>query len=247
MYSRFNVKKVTEDCIDWIRNWFLENGPESKAVIGISGGKDSSVVSALCVKALGRDRVLGVLMPQGNQSDINYSHLLCNHLQIEHVVVNIEGMVSAMKNSVEASLKSELSLQSIINMPARIRMSTLYAISQTVGGRVANTCNLSENWVGYSTRYGDAAGDFSPLHNLTVEEVKQIGHYLNLPKELVEKAPEDGLTMKTDEENLGFTYKELDQYIRTGMIENKEHQKKIDTLHQNNLFKLQEMPSFKYE
>ncbi len=244
MTYSFDVARVTNDCIDWIKQWFLENGKDAKAVVGISGGKDSSVVAALCVKALGKDRVFGVLMPQGNQSDIQYSHRLCQHLGIDNITVNIENTVNAVKTESEESLKEELSSKSMTNLPARIRMSVLYAISQTVGGRVANTCNLSENWVGYSTRYGDSVGDFSPLHNVTVGEVKEIGYYLGLPKELIEKVPEDGLSMKTDEENLGFTYAELDRYIREGVIENEEHKKKIDALHNKNLFKLKEMPSF---
>ncbi len=246
MYKEFAVEKVTKQCIAWIKSYFAENGPQSKAVIGISGGKDSSIVAALCVQALGKDRVFGVLMPQGEQNDIAYSHLLCKHLGIENVTINIADAVKAIEKQSKLGLQRELSTQSMTNLPARIRMSTLYAVAQTVNGRVANTCNLSENWVGYSTYYGDSVGDFSPLHNLTVNEVKAIGNYLELPRELVDKVPEDGLSMKTDEQNLGFSYAELDKYIREGIIEDKEHQKLIDQLHQKNLFKLKPMPNFDY-
>ena len=138
----------------------------------------------------------------------------------------------------------ELSSQSRVNLPPRIRMSTLYAISQSHNGRVANTCNLSEDWVGYSTRYGDAAGDFSPCSLLTVDEVKQIGRVLGLPDELVDKVPIDGLCGKTDEENLGFTYAVLDKYIRTGEIEDEAVKALIDRKHKLNLFKLRMMPVF---
>ncbi len=247
MKKKFDVEKVSSECIEWIKNWFLENGPNSKAVIGISGGKDSSVVAALCVAALGADRVFAVLMPQGRQRDIECSHLLCKHLHIENVIINIENTVNEIKKESEQALDKELSTQALTNLPARIRMSTLYALSQTLGGRVANTCNLSENWVGYSTRYGDDAGDFSPLHNLTVTEVKEVGFYLGLPRQLVEKVPEDGLSNKTDEENLGFTYAELDRYIREGIIENKKHKKVIDDLHNRNQFKLKPIAAFNYE
>lgn len=235
-----NIEKVKNECVEWIREFFEGNGKDCNAVLGISGGKDSSVTAALCVEALGKDRVIGVLMPCGDQQDIDMSYLLVEHLGIEHYVVNIKDAVEGITNAVPF----ELSRQSRINLPARIRMATVYAVSQSKNGRVANTCNLSEDWVGYSTRYGDAAGDFSPLSHLTVAEVKAIGRLLGLPEVLIEKAPSDGLTGKTDEDNLGFTYAELDRYIRTSEIENQEHKEIIDRLHRQNLFKLQLMPSF---
>ena len=238
----FDVKKVTEACVQWIRDFFEENGPGCNAVLGISGGKDSSVAAALCVAALGRDRVVGVLMPNGEQHDIDMAYLLCNHLGIRRYVVNIHDAVEGVKNAIPAEL--ELSNQSIVNLPPRIRMSTLYAVSQSCNGRVVNTCNLSEDWVGYSTRYGDAAGDFSPMSHLTVDEVKQVGTALGLPDQLVHKVPIDGLSGLTDEDNLGFTYAVLDRYIRTGEIDDPVAKERIDTLHKRNLFKLQLMPSF---
>ena len=239
---KFDVKKTHRDVIAWIRNWFMENGKGCTAVIGISGGKDSSVVAALCVEALGRDRVLGVLMPNGEQSDIDYAHRLVAHLGIESYTVNIRAAYEGLLSSLPDSLTP--SRQTLINLPPRLRMATLYAISQSRNGRVANTCNLSENWVGYSTRYGDSVGDFSPLSRLTVAEVKQIGHLLGLPAEVVEKTPIDGLCGKTDEDNLGFTYAELDRYIRTGEIEDAEKKDLIDRKHKWNLFKLELMPGF---
>ena len=239
----FNVKIVTEQVINWIRDWFEENGKGCNAVIGISGGKDSSVVAALCVEALGKDRVIGVLMPNGVQSDISDSEQLVEHLGIKYFVCNIKEAADGVTNSLlECGLP--LNEQARINLPPRIRMSTLYAVSQTLNGRVANTCNLSEDYVGYSTRYGDSAGDFSPLAKLTVAEVVQIGLYLGLPKNLVIKVPSDGLSGKSDEDKLGFTYAVLDKYIRTGVCEDADTKAKIDRLNRINAFKLKVIPSF---
>ncbi|MBQ1950890.1 MAG: NAD(+) synthase [Clostridia bacterium] len=239
----FDAEKVKNQCVEWIRQFFADNGPGCNAVVGISGGKDSSVVAALCVEALGKERVVGVLMPCGEQADIDCARRLVEHLDIQHYVVNVRAAVEGLKAAMPAELP--LSAQSLTNLPPRIRMSALYAVSQSCNGRVANTCNLSEDWVGYSTRYGDAAGDFSPLSHLTVTEIKAIGHLLGLPADLVEKTPIDGLCGKTDEENLGFTYAQLDKYIRTGEIEDPAVKERIDHLHRINLFKLELMPSFK--
>lgn len=243
--SNFDVKKATNDCVQWIKDFFEQNGKDCMAVVGISGGKDSSVVAALCVEALSKDRVIGVLMPQGEQSDIEYSKMLVDFLDITRITCNIEGAVNEVLESFEGVVSP--TPQTTTNLPARIRMATLYAVSQSVNGRVANTCNLSENWVGYATKYGDAAGDFSPLSQLTVTEVKAIGRELGLPSELVDKTPTDGLCGKTDEDNLGFTYAELDAYIRDGIEPNEEVKTKIDSMHEKNLFKLQPMPSFVYQ
>ncbi|MBQ7714405.1 MAG: NAD(+) synthase [Clostridia bacterium] len=236
----FDAEKTKNECVAWIRDFFEENGKGCNAVVGISGGKDSSVVAALCVEALGKDRVIGVLMPCGVQSDIDKAKLLVDFLDIEHYIVNIKDAV----DGVTGAIPFELSDQSRINLPARIRMATLYAVSQSHNGRVANTCNLSEDWVGYATRYGDGAGDFSPCSHLTVQEVKEIGRALGLPGVLVDKVPIDGLSGKTDEDNLGFTYAVLDKYIRTGEIDDDATKALIDRKHAANVFKLKPMPSF---
>ena len=245
----FDAKEVKDQVVQWIRDWFAMNGPGCNAVIGISGGKDSSIVAALCVAALGKDRVIGVTMPNGVQKDISDSMKLINHLGIRYFNVNIGETYKALMGEVEKELgsqKTEVSSQTIINMPPRLRMTTLYAVSQSMNGRVANTCNLSEDWVGYSTRYGDAAGDFSPLGGLTVQEVKAIGKELMLPIDLVEKTPSDGLCGKSDEDNLGFTYAVLDRYIRTGECDDPQTKALIDRKHVMNLFKLQPIPHFEY-
>lgn len=241
----FDAKKVKNEIVEWLREWEENNGKGCNFIVGVSGGKDSSVVAALLVEAFGKDRVIGVKMPCGEQKDIDYSNMLINHLGIRGYTMNIGDAVGEIRSQFPVGVK--ISDQTTINLPARIRMATLYAISQSVNGRVANTCNLSEDWVGYATRYGDAAGDFSPLSQLTVTEVKAIGRELGLPSELVDKTPTDGLCGKTDEDNLGFTYAELDAYIRDGIEPSEEVKAKIDSMHEKNLFKLQPMPSFVYQ
>lgn len=241
---RFDPKDAVLKCTEWIRNWFAENGKDCNAVLGISGGKDSSVCAALCCAALGRERVIGVLMPQGEQFDIDYSKALCAHLQIKNYTVNIKDAVDGIYSGIGNAF--EISQQTRFNLPARIRMACVYAVAQSHNGRVANTCNLSEDWVGYATRYGDGAGDFGPLSNFTVQEVKAIGRELGLPDKFIEKPPIDGLCGKTDEDNLGFTYQVLDDYIRGVALPDPEIREKIDAMHRANRFKLEPMPVFKY-
>lgn len=241
----FDAKKVTQDIVKWIRDWFEENGPGCNAIVAISGGKDSSVVAALCVEALGRDRVIGVLLPKGQQFDIDVSKALVEHLGIIHYEINIQDCFDGLMKKLQEQLP-EVAVQTVTNLPPRLRMAATYAVSQSLNGRVANTCNLSEDWVGYATRYGDGAGDFSPLSRLTVQEVKAIGRELGLPSMFVDKTPIDGLQPKTDEENLGFTYAVLDRYIRTGEIDDIATKERIDRLHRINQFKLRFMDCFEY-
>ena len=240
----FDAGKEIEDIVTWIRSWFEENGPRASAVIGISGGKDSSVCAALLVRALGKERVVGVLMPDGEQADISDSYMLMEHLGLEPVVIDIGDTTSALKATL--SEKVELSRDTLINIPPRIRMTTLYAIAQSLpnGGRVTNTCNKSEDYIGYSTKYGDAAGDFSILANYTVTEVLQIGEALGLPDKLVHKTPSDGLSGLSDEDKIGFTYAVLDRYITDGICEDEATRAKIDHMHKINLHKLKTIPAF---
>lgn len=246
----FDAVKVKNECVSWIRNWFEQNGKNCNAVIGISGGKDSSVVAALCVESLGKERVIGVMMPNDYQDDIDDAMAIIDHLGIKKVMANIHdaengiyaGIVSGWID--KRNMKFDISSQTRINLPPRLRMAMLYAISQSCNGRVANTCNLSEDWIGYSTRYGDAAGDFAPLANLTSEEVMEIGIICGIPEYLAYKTPSDGLCGKTDEDNFGFSYKVLNKYIREGICEDENVKKKIDSLHKKNMFKLMPMPCF---
>ena len=241
----FDAEVVKTKIIKWIAEYFQSTGsPEIKAVIGVSGGKDSSIAAALCVEALGKERVLGVLMPQGEQFDIDVAYELCKTLDIAYVEVNIKEPVQAIYKEIsDAGL--ELNDVATFNTPARLRMSVLYAVSGIVGGRVVNTGNLSEDWVGYSTKFGDSAGDFSPLSDLTVAEVKAVGKALGLAPKYIDKTPIDGLSGKTDEDNLGFKYEVLDRYIREGVCEDEKAKERIDRLHEMNKHKTSPMPGFK--
>lgn len=244
MYN-FDAKKVKDRCIKWIQNFFETNGKNCNVVIGMSGGKDSTVVAALCCEALGRDRVIGVKMPYGEQFDIDDSNRIIDFLGIKSFEINIKDSVDGTINQLKEN-NIAITEQAICNLPARIRMSTLFAVAQCCNGRVSCNCNASEDYVGYSTFGGDDFGSFAPLRNLTSEEVVAIGDTLGLPYELTHKVPSDGLCGKTDEDNFGFTYEVLNKYIRTGICDDEEIQAKIDAMHQKNLFKLQPMPSFIY-
>ena len=216
----FDAEKTRDNLVEWIRNWFEQNGKDKRAVIGISGGKDSTIVAGLCVRALGKERVLGVLMPNGDQKDIRDSYRVCEALDIDHIVVNIGATYNTIAEEIETSLNmkniaTNLSEQTLINITPRLRMTTLYGVSQTVGGRVVNTSNLSEAKVGYFTRWGDECGDMKPLVNLTKSEVVAIGKTMTeIPIDLIEKTPSDGLSEQSDEEKIGFSYDNLDKYIR---------------------------------
>ena len=239
--------KESEKVIEWIKQYFNDNGKDCNAIIGISGGCDSSVTAALLVKALGKDRVIGVLMPNGDQYDIDCSYQLVKFLDIKYYVININKPYLELTNEIDTKLKIDSKSYDIYrtNTPSRLRMATLYGISGLFNGRVANTCNLSEDYVGYSTKFGDSAGDFSPISNFTKTEVRELGEELGLPKNLIYKVPEDGMSFKSDEEKLGFTYEVLDKYIRTGEIDDLKIKEKIDKMHLANLHKIQLMPSYK--
>ena len=229
----FDAAKTKDEIITWIRNYFRKNGPDCNAVVGISGGKDSSIVAALCCEALGNGRVIGVLMPQGVQDDIDVARDLVKHLGIKSFEINIAETVNALlaRGRIAGLCDSK---QARVNLPARIRMATLFMVSQSMNGRVANTSNFSEDYVGFATLFGDGAGQFSPLGKLTVTEVKAVGR-----EQFIEKAPADGLTGKTDEDNFGFTYDFLDKYIRTGDFGGDTAiAAKIDRMHDANTFKL---------
>lgn len=242
----FDTAKAVTATVEYIQNWFEENGKGCNAIIGISGGKDSSIAAALCAKALGPDRVIGVMMPNGDQSDIDMAELLIHHLGINQYTVNIKGAYDSMLEELN-NANITVGKDTMINLAPRLRMSTLYAVGQSLNGRVINTCNLSEDWVGYSTRYGDSVGDVSIISSFTTAEIRSMGRELGLPSALVDKVPSDGLSGMSDEDKLGFTYEVLDRYIRTGEIEDLTIKERIDYLHDRNLFKLRFMDCFVYE
>lgn len=236
----FDVNKTTDELIKWIADWFSVNGKDCNAVIGISGGKDSTIAAALCVKALGKDRVIGVLMPNGTQKDINDAKRICHLLGIKNCIIDISSVTNSLLdelNHPKYGIDTEISEQTKINLPPRIRMTTLYAIAQSYNGRVINTCNLSENICGFSTLFGDHSGDISLFDELTVTEIRQIGHFLKLPDDLVNKIPSDGLTGLSDEESFGFSYNILDIFVRTGICEDKDIKNKILEKYNTNKFK----------
>ena len=238
----FHAKEQLAGLLEWMRQQMKACGGKT-AVVGISGGKDSATVAALCAAAYGRENVVGVLMPDGVQPDIEYSNGLVEFLQIRHYVFNIHGGTAGILGEMER-LGMEPSRQTRVNLPSRMRMLTLYAVAQSEeGGLVINTSNLSEDWVGYCTIYGDATGAFSPLGMYTTEEVIALGRELGLPDKFLLKAPSDGLTGLTDEDNLGFTYHELNEYLRKGTV-SPVVKEKADRLHRASRFKFETMPVY---
>ena len=234
-----------KELVQWIRDWFEHNGKGCNAVIGISGGKDSTICCALLCEAIGKDRVIGILMPNGVQHDIDVSKEVCEYYGIKHFIVNIRQSVDAYKKMLKDN-GLEITNQTAYNIPPRVRMTTLYAFSQSLNGRVVNTSNLSEDYVGWMTLFGDAAGDFSPLSFLTVTEVRKLGHEMGVPAKWVDKAPEDGLVGTTDEEALGVTYEQIDEYITTGEVKgDKKAEERIVALINKSKFKLKPMAAYK--
>lgn len=247
MTYNFNVEKVTRDLIQWTRDWFDKNGKDSVAVLGISGGKDSTIAAKIMVEALGENRVIGVMLPRGKQHDQNIAREVCEYLNIQHYDWNISLIFSAFVNTYTTSIKGPVTEQSMTNLAPRIRMTALRFVAQCKNGRLINTSNLSEDWVGYATIDGDSAGDMSLFSMLTVQEVKAIGHYLGIPEKFVEKIPEDGLVGKSDEENLGVSYSDIDAYIRSSSEISVEARDIIERKFKANEFKLKAtsgMPKF---
>lgn len=238
MYE-FNAERVHDDCVQWVRKWFRENGRDCNAVIGMSGGKDSTIAAAICAEAIGEHRVIGVAIPDSGQGD-NEAKEICEYLGIKYYSYSIKNVTSAIEREFLISTAEDnvkFSNQSAQNVPPRVRMTVLFAFAQSMNGRVVNTCNLSENYLGYCTLFGDDAGTFSPLGLLTVTELLEIGDYMGLPRKWVHKIPDDGLPHScSDEEKFGFTYAALDKYLRTGECD-AETKEKIKAMHEKNKFK----------
>ena len=241
VYS-FDPELAIEGCVKWIRDWYNKVAGEksdNRVIIGMSGGKDSTICAALLVKALGKKRVVGVSLPEHRSNDLAME--ICNYLGIESIEIIIGQAVHDIKTS--TSYKVDVTPNAETNIPPRIRMTYLYAIAQSLSGYVVNTCNLSEDYIGYSTIFGDLAGAFSPLAKFTVTELRMMGHELGLPPIWVNKTPSDDLPNSCgDEEKFGFSYEELDKYIRTGSepkgFDGKCVKGAIEEMHNKNKFKL---------
>lgn len=247
----YNINFELKDKLQELKEWVKNQVGDCTVIIGISGGTDSTVVSKLLVDVLGKDKVIGVLIPNQYQHDIDVAQNWVDKLGITNYKIDIFNAYKAISNKLNEVIAEPTNFKYCLNdcyktnTPSRLRMTVLYSIAAMYGNaRVVNTCNLSEDWVGYSTKFGDSAGDFSPLSQFTKSEVKEIGYLLGVPETLIIKTPEDGMSHLSDEEKLGFTYKVLDKYIRTGEIDDPTIKEKIDTLHKNNLHKILPMPSF---
>lgn len=237
----FDLVEQIDAIIRFIQEYFTENGnPNTKAVIGISGGKDSTIAAALLVRALGPDRVIGVLMPESVQTDIDDSRKVCKILGIKSYEIDIGPTCEKLYKNFQDDTYGELMVntQMRTNTPARIRMATLYMVAAAVGGRVCNTGNASEAFIGYTTKYGDLAGDFALFTELTVREIYAIGDYLlELPDELVHKAPTDGMSGKTDEDNTGIPYNAIDDFLLEGKHPSMEVYEKMISAYKRNIHK----------
>lgn len=237
----FNAEKTVGDIVDWIKDYFINNGPTSYAIVGISGGKDSALVAKLCQMALGPDKVIGVLMPQGEQADIEDAEAVIKWLGIKSVTINIGDTCDALYKEIDKNYI--LTSRVTTNTPARIRMTTLYAIAAIYGGRVANTCNASEDYIGYSTKFGDNAGDFAPIRNYYVRDIYEMCKYVEVPDVVIKKAPADGLSGFSDEVNLGFSYNTLDAFLIDKIYPEYDTLANIQARHKANIHKIKEMPS----
>lgn len=238
------TKQNVQQIIDWIKEYFNKNSFAKGVALGMSGGKDSLVVAKLCTRALGKEKVFGVIMPNGKMKDINDAIVSCQLLGIDYDIVDIEAsyndIILKTKEILEKRGKT-LTDVSTINTAPRLRMTTLYAVAGSMGYLVANTSNLSERMVGYSTKWGDSVGDFAPIANFTKNEVCEIGLLLGLPVNLVTKTPSDGLSGKSDEDKLGITYDSLDSIIRTG-TKNNDYEK-ILRMYKNSAHKRGSIPA----
>ena len=247
MKYEFNPEKTLPVLIDWIKQRMELSGGTS-AVLGLSGGKDSSVTAALMAQAIGADNVYGILMPNRRQSDIEYAREIARLLKIQSAEIDIGPMVDAFYDQMADSPlfdNKAITPQTRLNLPPRVRLALMYAIAQSIdGARVINTSNMSEDWVGYATVYGDTAGAFSPLGMLTTEEVIAIGRLLEIPEKFLIKPPADGLTGQTDEMVLGFSYEVVNQYIREGILPEPVTREKIDRAHKFSRFKFEPIPMF---
>jgi len=237
---------MRNEILEWFKSWYKENAVGCTAVLGISGGLDSSLAAAMAKEVFGKHKVFGVMMPNGTQADLTDSYDLVRHLGIDFEEINI----ASIYDSMNAALKIIPGFDGVnyvyrTNTPARIRTTIIYGVAAQMNGRVIGTNNLSEDFTGYFTK-GSTVCDVAPLANLTKTEIKALAYEMGLPEHLIEKRPADGLSMKSDEDNFGFSYAELDQYLRTGWIDSATSIGKIDKLFESSKHKRCSAPSFPY-
>lgn len=251
---KFDSKTAANGCIQYVKDMFTANSKVHYAVIGVSGGKDSTVDAAICAKALGPDRVIGVLMPNGKQADLQDAVDVVNYLGIKYIYYNIGDIYDLMISRAESDAgmlrlaggKEVVTRQARENLPPRLRMAALRFIAQCYNGFVCNNCNASETFIGYTTIDGDNRGDFAPIKDFTVTEVIEIGRHLGIPERFLVKPPADGLCGKTDEEKIGIPYSVIDRYIRTGKCEDEDLRDNIIAMHNASAFKREHMSYYHY-
>ncbi len=247
MLEKEKLIKEAENAIIWISNYVEKTGAKG-VVVGNSGGKDSATVIAMATKALGKEKVFTVAMPCNSiNTDLEDAELVAKTFEVPILEVDLSKTYNELENTINSSLSViELNKDSKINTKPRLRMTTLYAIAQTLGYLVIGTGNLCEAMVGYTTKWGDSASDFNPIANFTVDEVLAIGEYLGVPDKIIHKAPNDGLGGQTDEEKMGVTYKQIAEYIETGKTD-EDAMKNIKRRNKISKHKREPVPTYKFE
>lgn len=237
------LKNEMEKAIAWIKE-YVEKTKAKGVVIGNSGGKDSAVVLAMATKALGKEKVLAISMPCNSISgDFEDARLVADTFGVKFLKIDLTSTYRELEK--EISLTKKLTEEAKINIKPRLRMMSLYAIAQTLNYLVIGTGNLCERMVGYTTKWGDSACDFNPIGNFTVKEVLAIGELLNVPEEILSKAPNDGLGGLTDEEKMGIKYSQIEEMIEEGNTE-ENAKKEILKRYELSKHKRAEVPIYKF-
>lgn len=249
MLEKEKLYKEAENAINWIRDYVEKSGAKG-VVVGNSGGKDSATVIAMATIALGNEKVVTVAMPCNSISaDLEDAKLVAKTFEVPFLEIDLSKSYMEMETSIDNALEvinKELNREAKINMKPRFRMTTLYAVAQSLGYLVIGTGNLCEAMVGYTTKWGDSAYDFNPIANFTVPEVLAIGEHLGVPDKIIKKAPNDGLGGQTDEEKMGVTYKQIEEYIETGKTD-LEAMPIIERLNKASMHKRKTVPTYIFE
>ena len=234
----FNAKLEVEKICEFVRDYYKKNNLTG-AVLGISGGKDSAVVAALLCKALGPENVYGLSLPcHSKKTDYEDAKLIADHFGFTLRKFDLTSTFDSFVENIDHHEDYDNANQ---NLKPRLRMSAVYyfaSMLSTNGKRyiVAGTSNKSELFVGYFTKGGDSTHDIDLIADFTVSEVIKIGEELGVPKKVLYKAPSDGLSGKTDEDKLGVTYQNIEDYIYERELDPKVKEK-VKRLHENNQHK----------